>query len=202
MKRILFLVIVLIGSVRIYAQDYDRLFSISLDVNKPLSNTDFIGNTSGRGFKIGYRQIINEHFLVGADLNSATFKDYAPRETYTSSTGALTTDFYKYAYTYGLTLSGDYLFFPEKRLQPFAGLGIGASYIDYTQYYNIFSANDIRWGVLIRPEAGAILRLGKYSSWGIQGVIHYDFSSAKSADFEYNNFMNVGFQIGLVFFSW
>lgn len=190
------------SSIFCFAQEYDRLFSLNLDINQPLSNTDFIGNTSGRGFKIGYRQILNEHFLVGADINSATFNDYAPRQTYVTETGALTTDFYRYAYTYGLNLSGDYLFFPDKRFQTFAGLGIGASYIDYTQYYNVFSASDKKWGVLIRPEAGAILRLGKYSSWGIQGVLHYDFSSAKSPDFGYSNFMNVGIQIGVVFFSW
>jgi len=202
MKKILLFAFILIGSLNAFSQTYDRFFSLSYDVNQPLSNTDFIGNTSGKGFKLGYRQIINEHFLMGVDLNSATFNDYAPRQTYVSETGAFTSDFYRYAYTYGLTLSGDYLFFPDKRFQPFAGLGVGASYIDYTQYYNIFSSSDRPWGVLIRPEAGAIVRLGKYSSWGIQGAIHYDFSSAKSTDFEYNNFMNVGFQIGVVFFSW
>jgi len=202
MKKILLFVFIMIGSGHAFSQTYDRFFSLSLDVNQPLSNTDFIGNTSGKGFKLGYRQIINEHFLLGADINSATFNDYAPRQTYVSETGAFTSDFYRYAYTYGLTLNGDYLFFPDRRFQPFAGLGIGASYIDYTQYYNIFSSGDRQWGVLVRPEAGAIIRLGKYSSWGIQGAIHYDFSSAKSTDFEYNNFMNVGFQIGVVFFSW
>ena len=202
MKKILIAAFILMISSQVFSQSYDRLFSISLDVNQPLSNTDFIGKTSGKGFKLGYRQIVNEHFLVGADLNSATFSDYAPRQTYTYETGAFTTDFYRYAYTYGLTLSGDYLFFPDKRVQPFAGLGLGASYIDYTQYYNVFSASDKQWGVLVRPEAGVFIRLGKYSSWGIQGAVHYDFSSAKSADFEYNNFTNVGFQIGVVFFSW
>jgi len=202
MKKILVIVLIMVAGAGAFAQDYDRVFSIGLDVNQPLSNTDFIGNTSGKGFKLGFRQIINEHFLAGVDLNTATYHDYAPRQTYTSSAGALTTDFYRYAYTYGLTLSGDYLFFPEKKVQPYAGLGVGASYIDYTQYYNIFTARDPRWGVLIRPEAGVFVRLGKYSSWGIQGAIHYDFSSAKSADFEYNSFSNVGFQIGLVFFSW
>jgi outer membrane protein W len=190
------------ASVSASGQAYNNLFSIGLDFNQPISNTDFIGNTSTRGFKFGYRKAINERFLAGVDLSTATYHDYAARETYTSATGALTTDFYKYAYTYGLTLSGNYLFFPESKIQPYGGLGIGASYIDYTQYYNIFSSSDPRWGVLVRPEAGVFVRLGKYSSWGIHGAVHYDFSSAKSTDFDYRNFSNAGFQIGLVFFSW
>jgi hypothetical protein len=202
MKNGIIVLLIALGSIPAMAQDYSRLVSLSWDVNQPLSHTDFIGKTSGRGFKIGYRQIINEHFLVGGDLNSASFHDYAPRQTYTTNDGAITTDFYHYAYTYGFTLSGDYLFFPDKRFQPFAGLGLGASYIDYTQYYNIFSSKDPQWGVLVRPEAGAFIRLGQYSSWAIQGVVHYDLSTAKSKDFGYNTFTNIGFQIGVVFFSW
>src|SRR5689334_2996599 len=126
MKKLLIFAILWIGSLNAVAQTYDRFFSVSYDVNQPLSNTDFIGNTSGKGFKLGYREIINEHFLIGVDFNSATFNDYAPRQTYVSETGAFTSDFYRYAYTYGLTLSGDYIFFPDKRFQPFAGLGVGA----------------------------------------------------------------------------
>ena len=127
MKRFLILKFFTVLYYEMEAQNFNQLFSISWDINQPLSNTDFIGNTSKQGFRIGYRQIINEHFLAGLDLSSSTFKDYAPRQTYYTSDGALTTDFFRYADAYGLTLSGDYLFRPEKKFQPFAGLGVGAS---------------------------------------------------------------------------
>jgi opacity protein-like surface antigen len=184
-----------------YGQAFEKYFHISYDVNQPLSNTDFIGNTAKKGFMIGFRQALDEHLLVGADLNYSTYKDYTPRETYQTSSGAFTTDFFRYAYVYGLTLSGDYLFAPDKKLQPYLGLGIGASYIDYTSYYNVFSSRDPRWGVLLRPEGGLLLQMGKYSTWGIQAGVHFDYSTARSKDNGYNNFMNAGFHIGLVFFT-
>jgi hypothetical protein len=201
MKRLTILLILFLFAKAAQSQSFDKFFMVSLDMNKPISNTDFIKDPTARGLKLGYRQLLNEHFLVGVDLNTASYKGYAPRQTYASSNGALTTDFFRYAYVYGVTLAGDYLFFPDKKLQPYVGLGIGASYVDYTVYYNVYSSNDPNWGVLLRPEAGALLRIGKYSSWGIQGGVHFDFSTAKSTDFGYNNFSNVGVHVGIVFFN-
>jgi hypothetical protein len=184
------------------ALGYEKIFLVSLDINRPVSNTDLIDGFTSRGVKVGYRQLLNEHFLAGADLNGSSYNGYEPRQTYRTSGGALTTDFYNYAYVYGLTLSGDYLFSPDKKLQPYVGFGMGASYINYTVYYNVFSDQQNKWGVLLRPEAGLLFRFGKYSSWGVQGGLHFDFSTARSKDYGYDNFSNVGVQIGLVLFDW
>jgi opacity protein-like surface antigen len=203
MKRIsILLLLFFLAADAVHSQSYQKFFWGGLDLNKPLSNTDFVKDVSTRGFKVGFRQLLDEHLLVGVDLNSASYKGYTPRQTYTSANGALTTDFHNYAYVYGLTLAGDYLFNPEKKFQPYVGFGLGASYVDYTLYYNVFSDNDPKWGVLLRPEAGVLLQLGKYSSWGIQAGMHFDFATAKSKDYGYNNFSNVGFQIGVVLFDW
>jgi hypothetical protein len=202
MQRIALLLILIFTAMAGRSQSFDKFFMLSLDMNKPVSNTDFIKDPTARGFKVGYRQLLNEHLLVGLDLNRASYKGYSPRQTYTSPNGALTTDFFRYAYVYGVTLAGDYLFFPDRKLQPYVGLGIGASYVNYTVYYNVYSSNDPKWGLLLRPEAGVLLRLGKYSSWGIQGGVHFDFATAKSTDFGYNNFSNVGVHLGVVFFDW
>jgi opacity protein-like surface antigen len=181
---------------------YENFFLLSLDINRPVSNTNLVNGTSARGVKVGFRQLLNDHFLAGVDFNSSSYNGYQPRQTYATSTGAFTSDFYNYAYVYGLTLAGDYLFAPDKKFQPYVGFGMGASYINYTIYYNVFSDEQKKWGVLLRPEAGVLLRFGKYSSWGVQGGLHFDFSTARSKDYGYNNFSNVGAQIGLVFFNW
>jgi hypothetical protein len=181
---------------------YNRYFSVSYDVNAPLSNTDFAGKVSGRGVQLGYREKINDHFYAGLQLSSATYNDYAPRQTYYSETSAFTTDLYKYVYSYGVTVNGDYYFSPDKRLSPFVGLGIGANYNSYKMFYNIYSSTDSGWGVLVRPEIGALLKLGSRQSWGIVGAVHFDYASTKSDKFDYPNFTNIGLRLGVVFMSW
>lgn len=181
---------------------YERYFALSYDVNIPLVNTGYVGNTSTRGFQFGFRQKINEKVFVGLDLNDATYSTHIPRQTYTTDGGALTTDFYNYVYSYGAAVAGEYYFDTEKKIMPFVGIGVGATYNEYTQYYNLFTNTDKKWGLLLRPQAGAIFKLGKFESWGLITAVHLDYSTAKSKDFGYDNFMNLGFRVGLVFFDW
>ena len=177
---------------------FDRHLSFSWDINSPLSNTNFIKNTSVKGVMVSYRQRINNHLFLGIDLNNVTYHDYSPRQTYFLDGGAVTTSFYKYVVAYDVTLGGDYYFSPEKRLSPFAGLGVGANYNSYKLYYNIYSSEASGWGVLVRPQAGAILKIGEEMSWGVLAAIHYDYSTAASKDFAYTNFTNIGFRVGIV----
>jgi hypothetical protein len=181
---------------------YERYFALSYDVNMPMSNTGFVTNTATRGFQVGFRKKISEKIYAGLDLNNATYTSHIPRQTYYSDAGALTTDFYNYVYSYGGTVAGDYYFSTEKKVMPFVGLGLGASYNTYTQYYNVFTNTDKAWGLLVRPQAGALFKLGKFESWGLITAVHFDYSTARSKDFRTNNFMNVGLRVGVMFFDW
>jgi hypothetical protein len=55
---------------------------------------------------------------------------------------------------------------------------------------------------MARPHAGVWIKAGEQKNWGINAGVHYDFSTAKSKDIGYKNFMNLGFEIGLVFLQW
>lgn len=181
--------------------DYTRYVSIGWNVNVPLSNRDNIGTTSYSGMRFGIREKLSDHFFAGLDLNSFTYNSHTPRQTYFSDGSALTTDYYNYVYSYGATVSGEYYFNPEKRLMPFAGLGVGATYNSYKTFYNVYGNADSAWGLLLRPEAGAILKVGSRGAWGLIASAHYDYSSAKSEMFNYSNFSNVGFRLGIVIFD-
>lgn len=184
------------------AQYFDKTYSVALDINTPLSNTDYIEGISARGFKLGYREMLTERVFGGVDFNNTTYTKYIPRRTYNNATNAITTDVYNYAYSYGLTMSFDYFFNTEKKLMPYTGLGVGASYVSYKQYYNVYSNQDANWGVLLRPQGGIFYRLKEDKKWAFQAGIHYDYSSAKSKDFDLDGLSNVGIQIGIILLEW
>ena len=185
-----------------FAQDFDNILVVSWDANKPLSNTGWINSWSARGVKAGFKKIINDNFMAGADINWATYDQYQPTITMERTNGAFTTDYFKYVYSYGLTVNGQYLLPGTNRdhFMPYAGIGLGATYNSFNRYYNVYQDKEDSWGFLVRPEVGAIFPFsGKVGA--IVGV-HYDFSTSRSSYFNYNNFSNLGVQVGLAFLSY
>ncbi len=201
--RITIAVIMILGTCGSgHGQYYDKTYSIALDINAPLSNTDYVSQISARGLRIGYREMINDHFFAGFDFNNSSYTKYKARRTYSSATGAVTTDLFNYTYNYGITLSGEYYFKVEQRFMPYAGIGLGASYIKYKQFFNVYSNQSDSWGVLVRPQAGVQIRLKDESKWAFQAALHYDYSSAKNKDFELGSFSSIGINVGIIMLSW
>lgn len=184
------------------AQYFDKTYSIMLDMNKPVSNTNYVDNLSARGFRFGYREMISDKFFGGLDINSTSFNRHIPRRTYSTGTNTITTDLFNYTYNYGATLSFDYLPTTEKKFMPYVSLGVGASYIRFKQFYNVFSNQSDSWGVLVRPEVGMRYRVKATSSWALQAALHYDYSSAKSKDLDLGAFQTVGLSVGVIILDW
>jgi hypothetical protein len=183
------------------AQAQDRYFFIALDVQKPFSNTSWIEDMTARGIKIGFRKFITPRFSAGLEIGSNAFDQYNPTETVQNTTGAITTDYFKYVYSYSATISGQY-YFPvgeSERLLPYAGLGLGANNNEYVIYYNIYDDREIRWGFLARPEAGILYKFGGRRSIGVMASVHYNYSTNSSEKFGYSNFNTLGFQAGIIF---
>jgi hypothetical protein len=178
------------------AQDFRKYYSIVFDANKPLSNKEYIDNISTRGAKFVYREFINERFTMGGELGFATYNDHLPPGVY-GSNPAVYAEVFSYVYNYTLTLSGEYYFVKNRWILPYAGLGLGVSYSRIDAYYNIFQDEEKKWGALIRPNAGVLMRFGKTSRWGASIGLHLDYSTIKSENFDYKNFSNLGLQAGL-----
>lgn len=180
-----------------------KYFYLNLDGSKPLSNTDWIKDFSFAGGKIGYRGFIRPNFSAGLDLGWANFDQYEPTVTKQTGTGAITTDYFHYIYSYSAVVSGQYYFKheDEDRLFPYAGLGLGAVTNEYVLYYNIYEDTERSWGFLMRPELGVLFRFTERGSVGIMAAIHYDYATNKSEKFNYKNFSAFGFQIGLMAMS-
>ena len=81
-------------------RDFDKFFFFSWDMNKPMSNTDFISQSSSLGTKLGFRKRLNDvdKLWVGAELGWAVYKQYYPYQTLQlSNSKSLSTDWYNYA---------------------------------------------------------------------------------------------------------
>jgi hypothetical protein len=199
MKTLYSIVLLLLAGV---AHAQNNYFYINWDINTPLTNTDWVKGTSSSGARIGYRAFIQEdsRLSLGIDVNYATFDTYKPKETFVSKGGAITTDYFNYIYQYGITASAQY-YFPlgdGEQFFPYAGLGLGANHHEYTQYYNIYSNSEKKWGFLARPEAGMLIRFNKNRGLGAMAAVHYDYSQNKSESFNYKSFSSFGFQIGIM----
>ncbi len=196
-----YFLIVLLGLSASWATAQDNFFYLSWNYQVPLSNTDWLDASSARGGKIGYRFfVLEDRLTMGVDLSWITFNQYQPTQTFQQDNGAITTDYFKFIYNYGATLSAQY-YFPvsdRKILFPYAGLGLGANYNDFTLYYNIYSDSYTSWGFLARPEAGIVVRFGAYRSLGAIAAVHYDYSTNKNENFDYSSFNTVGFKLGVV----
>ena len=190
---------------------YTKYLSLSWDINTPLSNRQFLGNASATGIKLSYRKRLSDFDNIwgGIDLGLVGYSQHFPYQTYYSSSAATSADFYNYATNFSVTCSIDYLLVPtEKKLIPFVGLALGGASTNFTQYYNVNTATDHAWGLLVRPEAGVIAGFKANSAWRLKAGLHYDFASNTSTfaknnflllrGSEYKNFINAGVELGLV----
>jgi len=204
MKRYLIILFLGVGGI---ASAQDNYFYINWDVNFPLTNTEWVGATSTRGAKLGFRKFIGSErkFSVGVDVNWAYYEEYKPTETFLQpGGGAITTDYFNDIFQAGAVASGQY-YFPlgnGSRFFPYAGIGLGAGRTAYKVSYNIYTDEEDSWGFLARPEAGILVRLGERRRLGLMAAVHYDFSTTKSESYNYDNFMNAGFQIGIMMMQW
>ena len=199
MIRLFFIFLLVLIIFPLHSQDFKKYYAVVWDVNQPLSNKDFVNNTSTRGGRFIYRESINNRFSVGGDLGFATYHDHLPPQVYASGNGSIYAELFTYVYNYSLSISGEYYFTEAFWLKPFAGFGIGASFNRYSSFYNVYGDTDRVWGALFRPHAGALIRFGNKSRWAARVSAHYDWATTRSENFGYKNFSNLGADVGIVF---
>jgi hypothetical protein len=184
------------------SQSYIKnLLAFSWQTATPASNTDFLSKTSYTGFKIEYRYFIKKNLSVGAFIDWNSNSEYFPTATYQNKdqTQAVTTDMYRFIYTFPMGLNGHYYFTGSKMLRPFVGLALGAQYSEQNMYYNIYETTNKNWGFLARPELGVIVTPFSTHSVGILVGTSYAYATNKNDDLKFSSMAHVNFQLGIVF---
>ena len=199
MKRYLVLLLLTISSAA-SAQLAESAFHVNWSIMVP-TYTEYVGNTSTHGFRVGFTRFMNERFGFGIDGAYNALDDYVSRQTYTYPGGAITTDIFNYMYYYTLTASGKYFFATDGLLAPYAALGAGVSYTEYTQYFNAYSDQETKTAFVARPEAGTYFRFNKYSGFGLKASVAFDYTTNQTDYLELKNFSGLSFQVGIVLFN-
>lgn len=200
MKKIIlfFSALVLTGAV-LQAQNGWRQKNMMLldwEIGVPL-NTKYLKEASLRGGNFTYRHFLNEKFSIGGGLSWNSFEEYIPSTLYEKPDGssAFYTDMVRQVYTLPMYLQGHYYLDAGKAVKPYLGLGLGAQYSEQSAYYNIFVTEVDNWGFLVRPEVGALIKMGDHSGFNLSAA--YNYATNENEDFKIESLSHIAFSVGI-----
>lgn len=195
MKKLITTSAFLLSSIVIFAQS--NLLAGTWNINLP-ANSDYLTKTSFSGGKIDYRHFINHSkFSFGVSLDWASYEQYFPRQTFVKpdGNGAITSDFVAQVYQVPIVGTFDYYFKGGKMVKPYVGIGLGASYMEQSLYYNVYVSDNDNWGFVARPELGAIIKFDE--SWGALIGANYSIATNSTELLNKSSINSFGFNIGL-----
>jgi hypothetical protein len=195
MKKLIITSVLFLSGIVIFAQT--NLLAGTWNINFP-ANTDYLTKTSFSGGKIDYRHFIkHSNYSYGFALDWASYEQYFPRQTFQKpdGNGAVTSDFVAQVYQVPIVATFHYYFKESKMVKPFAGIGLGASYMEQSLYYNVYVSDENNWGFVARPELGALIKFDE--SWGALIGANYSIATNKTELLNKSSFSSFGFNIGL-----
>jgi outer membrane protein W len=160
------------------------------------TNPDYLSNTSWVGGNFEFRHFVNKKISVGAGLSWNSFEQYFEPQVYEKPDGsqAFYTDMVRQVYTLPLYANVHYYFDGGAKIKPYVGLGIGGQYSEQSAYYNVFVSESNNWGFAVRPEVGAMYKLGPY--FGLHANVGYSYATNKNEDFKMDDFKHIYYSIG------
>jgi hypothetical protein len=200
MKKIKYIaalsLLMLIGSSS-FAQG-GGVWNFTWDIGFPVGSTsDFISQTSLRGFAIEGRSFVTDRILIGGrgawnvfyenfgwvtnDIDeNATINGYSRR--YINMVPLMLTSHYEFGN--GLIL-------------PYIGFGIGTYYIERRDFLGIYYIQDKAWHFGIYPEIGLVIPFGN-SNTGVNINAKYNYA-AKTKDTPEESWISLGIGLSYIF---
>jgi outer membrane protein len=174
------------------------LFSIEYNVSFPVGDfNDFISTIGYRGWHFELKGVLNDNVAVGGSLGWYAFYEKLPRSTYNFDGGAITTTIFNYYYSVPLQAVAHYYLMPDAFVQPFVGIGLGATYSEKRREIGFYVVEEKVWDFGVTPEVGAIIPFGLGAEWGAIIKGRYNLTTYKDNDV--NNLMFFDLTVGLAF---
>lgn len=189
----------LTGSL-LQAQEGEMKAIISYSPAIPLGSfTDHIDKVSLNGWNVNLQYGISDKFSIGGGIGFNDFYKKYPRQVYKTVEGSdISAVLTNAVQVIPITVNARYHFMPESRVQPYAGLNVGASIIMYDQLLGEYSNNNkSAVGFTGSPGAGVFIPFSRTGLAGIDFGAAYNFMPFKYGDI--NGLDNLSLRLGISF---
>ena len=176
LQFLFFSTMLLLTSVNTWAQ-HRVMMNFNYSVNIPAGNfSEYIGNTSFRGWNASITYRLNERFAIGATTGFQDFYEKTGRALYKDAEGSdISAVVSNSIQTIPLLATMHYSISSGQRLNPYLGFGIGANFIMHSQYLGQFANSSNKVRLAARPELGLFIPIKKDSETGINIAGAFNF---------------------------
>ena len=194
----------MIGAVLLFAVSDVAAQRMKLNINYgvgiPATSgfKDYVSNTSFRGWNANLLYEVNDQWSVGLGVGMQSFYQRYDRAIYKTVEGSdLSAVVTNTAIAMPILVQGQFNLLPEAKVQPYVGMGVGANFGIYRQYFGEFSNNTTKLGFAARPEAGILIPVGKYRESSIVVGAAYNYLPYKQDNL--TDMSNLGLHAGFKF---
>lgn len=187
--------ILLLGFTQAVGQDRNS-YSVQYDIGIGMGDLgDYISKASFRGFSVQFRRALKPSLHVGIDAAWNVFFEEKEYDSYTFGTRTISGKQWRYQNEIPILASVDYFFQSDKKLLPYAGLGIGTMYTERATDMNLYYVEYNPWHFALKPELGLLYNLSQGSS--LKFSVRY-YTGFKTEDLETQSYLTIstGFTFG------
>lgn len=177
------------------ASAQEGLWTFNYSVGLPLDKAqEFVNNTSFRGFSVDGRKFIpGKSLSVGGRMGWQAFYEKRENQLESRPGGDAYGTQYRYANSFGFSFDTHYHLKPERELVPYAGLGIGTTYVKRRLDFGLWSFSEDSWRFTLRPDVGVLYNFpGTDMALHVSGSYYMNFKTKDQPEFNY-----IGIQVGL-----
>jgi outer membrane protein W len=157
---------------------------VGYSVNIPSGSfKDAVSDASLRGVELGILHGVTDKIAVGFGTGFQDFYQKYPRQIYKTDDGSdISAVVSNSVQTIPLLAKFRYYFSPEKRIQPFAGAGVGGNMVLYRQFLGEFADSKNKFAFQAQPEIGLYMPFKPGSDYGFSLRATYNYIPFKYGD--------------------
>jgi hypothetical protein len=194
-KIILISLITLAGIGTAFSQ---TIWTLSYEPATPIGDMrNFIETSTLRGLSGSGSWFVTEKITVGLDIQWTEFYEKEDRFTWHIDGAAVTANAWKEFYIWSFYANSKYYFLDEDehKILPYAGLGVGVSYIDQNAQIGAYEFKETSWKFAVAPEFGARIPMGIERSWGLNLKLRYQIAIYDKYDINPLQYLNYSFGV-------
>lgn len=176
-------------------------FNIDWQMNVPLG-ASFADKASGWGMNFEGGYFVTPRIAVGGFISYQTNLEGISRRTLQLGNGSALTTKQKHAvFQLPFGVTGRYCWLPNRVLQPYAGLKLGANYAELSSYYYIVKHYTETWGFFLSPEVGVSIFPRPDYRLGFHVALYYSYATNNGRVLSYrvDGLNNFGIRVGVSF---